>query len=184
MNNIHFKPWGLIVLMGDSWPLSLTYNVHGVSVISPLFLSSANISIRGRNGAESGGEEKESFFKDTPLTPDSCSCLSLLFFRAKIFTLENVVWLRLCNPPPKKNVYKKAAKNVRSSSVYYSACVHMCVCAHIQICISFENLHDKSPFSPHSSLSTIQQVAGMKYLAEDKVFHVLLWTQLLPRPFA
>lgn len=44
----------------------------------------------------SRGEERESFFKDTPLTPDSCSHLSLLFFRAKIFTLENVVWLWLC----------------------------------------------------------------------------------------
>lgn len=60
-------------------------------------------------------------------------------------------------------------------------CVFLCVS---ELAFPLKTLHDKSPFSPHSSLSTTQQVPRMKYLAEDKVFHVLLWTQLLPRPFA
>lgn len=45
-----------------------------------------------------------------------------------------------------------------------------------------KSLHDKLKFfsffffNPHSSLSRTQQVLAMKYLAEDKVFHVLLRT--------
>lgn len=148
------------------WPLSLTHTFT-------VFLSSpalpADISIPGRS------KERESFFKDTPLTSDSCSHLSLLFFRAKIFTLEKV-WLCYF-----KKCVKKKKKKKRRRKKMQGRCVFLCVS---ELAFPLKTLHDKSPFSPHSSLTTTQQVPRMKYLAEDKVFHVLLWTQLLPGPFA
>ncbi len=95
--------------------LADTY-VHNVSVISPSLALPVDISIPGRDGAEQRGEERESFFKDTPLTPDSCSRSSLLFFRAKIFTLQNALRLRLCYLW--KNMYRRKL---------HGTCVPVCV---------------------------------------------------------
>ena len=85
-------------------------------------------------------------------------------------------WLWLCYLRKKKMCGRKL------QGMCVPVCVCVCVCA---LAFPLKTLHDKSPFPPlHSSLSAIQQVVGMKYLAEDKLFHVLLWTQLLPGPFA
>lgn len=60
---------------------SLLTHVHNISVISPAIALPADISIRGRIRAEQGGKERESFFKDTPLTPRFLLLLEFAFLR-------------------------------------------------------------------------------------------------------
>lgn len=98
------------------------------SLLLPALL--ANISIRGRSRGGWGGERRETFFKDTPLTPDSCSRLSLLFSQAKIFALENVA---LLHEEKEKKEKKKSVEKLPE----------MCV---PEFAFPLKSLHDKLKF--------------------------------------